>query len=255
MNAVHLEASGLRKKFGRHVAIHEASFVVGDGARVGIVGESGSGKSTVVRLLLGLEHPSGGQVLVNDVPLAEVMRTGEGRAEYRRQVQLVAQDTTATFDPRHTVGQSIRTPAQLLCGMDARAAKEAADGIANELGISEGMLDRYPGQLSGGQRQRMAIARALIVSPRLLVCDEAVSALDVSVQGVVLNLLKGYCARHGSGLVFVSHGLPATAFVTEQLIVMNAGRIVEAGRTSEILTNPRDPYSRALVAAYSGEEL
>lgn len=252
MNGVRLEVRNLQKSFGRHVALHNVSFVVAGGAQVGIVGESGSGKSTIVRLLLDLEHQSGGEILVNGVALGDVMRSRESRAEYRRQVQLVAQDTTATFDPRHTVGRSIRTPAQLLCGMDLAAATEASHRVANELGIPEVLLDRHPAQLSGGQRQRMAIARALIVSPDLLVCDEAVSALDVSVQGVVLNLLKDYCAHHGSGLIFVSHGLPATAFVTDELIVMNAGRIVEAGRTSEILANPSDPYSRSLVAAYSG---
>ncbi len=251
---IRIECRSLNKRYGRKTAVHDVSFAVGTGERVGIVGESGSGKSTVAKIVVGLEKPTSGSVTIDGRDLSSLLSTRTGTLEYRRAVQLVAQDTTSTFDPRHTIRRSLRTPAQVLAGYDVPRADEAIAEIVNEIGIAEELVDRYPDELSGGQRQRMAIARALIIRPDLLVCDEAVSALDVSVQGVVLNLLKRYSEQHGAGILFVSHGLPATAFLTRELVVMNQGRVVEAGRTLQVLDNPQDDYTRSLVAAYRDVE-
>jgi ABC-type dipeptide/oligopeptide/nickel transport system ATPase subunit len=254
VSGIRIECSGIRKSYGRKVAVREVSFVVAAGERVGIVGESGSGKSTMAKIVVGLEKATAGTVMIGGRDLASLMSSPAGRIEYRRKVQLVAQDTTSTFDPRHSIRESLRTPAQLLAGHDVAGADQAIAEITSELGIAPELVDRYPRELSGGQRQRMSIARALIVRPELLVCDEAVSALDVSVQGVVLNLLKRYSDQHGAGLLFVSHGLPATAFITRELIVMNRGEVVEAGRTLQVLETPLHPYTKSLVAAYQAVE-
>ncbi|PZE76594.1 ABC transporter ATP-binding protein [Curtobacterium sp. MCBD17_019] len=251
---VRIEARNVRRAYGRKTAVRDVSFVLGAGERVGIVGESGSGKSTMAKIVTGLERPSDGTVTVDGQDLASLMATRAGQLEYRRRVQLVAQDTTSTFDPRHRIRESLRVPAQILGGHDRAGADQAVGQITAELGIDPSWVDRYPGELSGGQRQRMSIARALIVRPDLLVCDEAVSALDVSVQGVVLNLLKRYSEDHGAGLMFVSHGLPATAFVTRELVVMNGGEVVESGRTLEVLEHPKHPYTQKLVDAHQAVE-
>jgi ABC-type glutathione transport system ATPase component len=253
-SGVRIEALGVRKSYGRKTAVRDVSFVLGQGERVGIVGESGSGKSTMAKIVTGLEKASAGTITVDGQDLRSLMSTRAGALEYRRRVQLVAQDTTSTFDPRHRLRESLRVPAQILGGHDVAGADQAIGEITAELGIDPSWIDRYPSQLSGGQRQRMSIARALIVRPDLLVCDEAVSALDVSVQGVVLNLLKRYSQEHGAGLMFVSHGLPATAFITRELVVMNGGEVVESGRTLEVLEQPKHPYTQKLVDAYQAVE-
>lgn len=247
---IHIE--GLSKIYGVKTAVSDFSTKLESGTLTGIVGESGSGKSTVVKLLMGLEKPTSGSIHIDGQDLRSVMSTAAGRRGYRRRVQLVSQDTTTTFDPRRRMRESLRRPAQLLAGLDHAAANAAVDQIAHELGIRPELLDRFPGQVSGGQRQRMSIVRALVARPSLLVCDEAVSALDVSVQGAVLNLIKTYCQHHGAGLLFVSHGLPATAFITRELLVMYRGHLVETGATSDVLEKPKHEYTRSLVAAYSG---
>lgn len=246
-----IELVDVEKRYGKDVmALRGVSAVVRSGVATGIVGESGSGKSTLGRMIVGLSTPTSGSVLVDGNDLGELLSWRTRRAEYLRTVQLVAQDTTTTFDPRHKVRDSIRRPAQILRGLDRSAADAQVDEIAAELGIDPELVDRYPGQLSGGQRQRLSIARALIVKPKLLVCDEAVSALDISAQAVVLNLLKCYVTTHSLGMVFISHGLPATAFITEELLVMKSGRLVDAGRTAEVLRHPQHPYTRQLVESY-----
>jgi ABC-type glutathione transport system ATPase component len=254
MSGVCIKAQGVRKSYGRTAAVEDVSFVLGEGRRVGVVGESGSGKSTMAKIVTGLEKASAGSITIDGAEISTLLSTRSGRLDYRRRVQLVAQDTTSTFDPRHRVRESLRVPSQILGGRDRRGADDEIASIAHELDIRPELVDRYPGELSGGQRQRMAIARALVVRPDLLVCDEAVSALDVSVQGVVLNLLKRYSIEHGAGLMFVSHGLPATAFITQELVVMNRGRVVETGRIAEVLEKPKHAYTQKLVDAYAAVE-
>ncbi len=251
-----LALDAVSKSFGpthrRHLAVDGVTLEVTPGARIGIVGESGSGKSTLARMMVGLEPPSAGSISFNGVPLPGLLRLRASRLELRREVQFVAQDTTSSFDPLRTLRDSIRVPAQRLAGLDRRAADERVDATAALLGVSPELTDRHPSEVSGGQRQRLAIARALVVEPNLLVCDEVVSALDVSVQGSILNLLKRYCAERDAALVFVSHGLPATAFVSDRLLVMRGGQVVEHGPTSAVLHSPTHPYTRDLLAAFHG---
>ncbi|MFE0750575.1 ABC transporter ATP-binding protein [Gordonia sp. NPDC058843] len=250
-----IEVSDVHKRYGRGVtALDGVTTTFEAGRATGIVGESGSGKSTLGALIVGLSQPTSGKVFVDGRDLSRLLERRPGRLEYRRKVQLVAQDTTTTFDPRRRVREAIRRPAQVLGGLDAAAADAAVEDIVGELGIAPDLVDRYPHQLSGGQRQRLSIARALVVHPDILVCDEAVSALDVSAQAVVLNLLKSYVRTHSLGLVFISHGLPATAFITDDLLVMNAGKVVESGETAAILNRPSNAYTQSLVGAYRAME-
>lgn len=232
----------------KHTAVDGVDLLVTSGTRLGIVGESGSGKSTVVRMMIGLETATSGTVDFRGVGIRALGNAD--RKQFRREVQLVAQDTSSSFDPRRTLRDAIRRPCLNLLDMDTRAADRAIDKTLSALSLDPALASRKPHQVSGGQRQRFAIARALVVQPKIIVCDEAVSALDVSVQGSVLNLLKEHCERNDSGLVFVSHGLPATAFISEELIVMYQGRIVERGTTEEVLFASRHPYTRKLIDAY-----
>ncbi|WP_083884404.1 ABC transporter ATP-binding protein [Nocardia higoensis] len=231
-----------------HTAVDTLDLTITPEHRIGIVGESGSGKSTLVRMMVGLEHPTHGTVEYNGRSIAALGRP-DMRA-FRRDVQLVAQDTSSSFDPRRTLRDAIRRPVLELLGKSARAADVLVDETVAALELDPALADRYPHQVSGGQRQRFSIARALVVGPALIICDEAVSALDVSVQGAVLNLLKAHCENNGAGLVFVSHGLPATAFIAEELIVMYRGVVVERGATADVLHRSKHPYTRALVDAY-----
>jgi peptide/nickel transport system ATP-binding protein len=200
--------------------------------------------------MVGLESPSGGTVSFDGRDVSTLDR--DGRLELRRAVQLVAQDTSSSFDPRRTLRDAVRLPAQRLRGLSRAAADERVDQTLELLSLPPGLADRRPAEVSGGQRQRFSLARALVVEPRLLVCDEVVSALDVSVQGSILNLLKRYCAQQGAGLVFVSHGLPATAFIADDLVIMHRGRIVEQSRTEAVLAGASHPYSALLLAAHRG---
>jgi peptide/nickel transport system ATP-binding protein len=165
---------------------------------------------------------------------------------------MVSQDTSSSFDPLKTLRTSVRTPVMRLLGLGRAEADAEVDRVMADLELPPVLADRYPQHVSGGQRQRFALARALVVRPSLLICDEVVSALDVSVQGSVLNMLRRYCAESGAGLVFVSHGLPATAFIADRIVVMRHGQIVEDGPTSEVLGQPAHEYSRQLLAAYRG---
>lgn len=252
--SVTLSADGVTKYFGsrthRHAAVSEVDLTVTDVSRVGLVGESGSGKSTLGRMLVGLEQPSEGAVHLDGQPLETLLRFRGQRAEVRRTVQYVAQDTTSSFDPRRTLLESVMQPLRHLLGLPRARARTRALETIESLGLAPVLAERYPRYVSGGQRQRFAIARALVVEPKILVCDEVVSALDVSVQGAILNLLKRACVERGAGLVFVSHGLPATGFVCDELAVMHRGRIVERGASSQVLRAPAHEYTRDLVRAH-----
>lgn len=248
-----IQFTDVRKVFtGRsgveHVAVDDVSLLLDSTSRLGIVGESGSGKSTLVRMLMGLETASSGSVEYQGRDVAS-LKKGELR-EFRRNVQLVAQDTSSSFDPRRTLRDGVRRPLLELMELSTKEADERVDQMLASLSIDPGLADRKPHQVSGGQRQRFSIARALVVGPKLIVCDEAVSALDVSVQGAVLNLLKDHCENSDSGLVFVSHGLPATAFICSELIVMYQGRIVEQGSVQQVIFASEHPYTQSLVDAY-----
>jgi ABC-type glutathione transport system ATPase component len=250
-----LEAVNVGRAFGSRrtsvVAVDGVDMRLSDhGTCTGIVGESGSGKSTLARMLAGLLPPSSGSITFNGKELRDVLSSRGGVTEYRRAVQFVGQDTTSSFDPRRTLRDSVRLPAQRLLGLGRASADEQVDRVIDALGLPPGYAERRPHQVSGGQRQRFALARGLIVQPRVLICDEVVSALDVSVQGAILNGLKRFCRSSGAAIAFVSHGIPATAFVSDDIAVMLAGRIVERGPTASIVDHAGHQYTRSLIAAH-----
>ncbi len=229
-------------------ALNGVSFAIARGHSLGVVGESGCGKSTLARLVMALERPSGGTVRLMGQDLA-ALGPGELRA-LRRHFQMVFQDPFGSLDPRLKVGRIVGEPVAALepvLGRAGRAARVAE--VLRAVGLHAGDMDKYPHEFSGGQRQRIAIARALITRPDLIVADEPVSALDVSVQAQVLNLLKDLQEEFGVTYLLISHDLGVVDYVCDQVVVMYLGRIVEQAPTAELFENPRHPYTQALLEA------
>ena len=244
----HLSKTFPVKGQGKGAALHAVSGVdlaVYEGETLALVGESGCGKSTLGRLLLGLLPPTQGQVFFDGQDLA-ALPPARLRA-LRRQMQLVFQDTAAALNPRWTVGQSLAEPLRIhnLCPRGEYAARGAA--LLTQVGLAPDLLDRYPHQLSGGQRQRVGLARALALSPRLVVCDEPVSALDVSVQAQMLNLLAALQASQGLTYVLISHDLGVVRHSADRVCVMFLGRVCEVGPTQALFSAPRHPYTKFLL--------
>ena len=213
------------------------------GASVGLVGESGSGKTTLLRLLLGLTRPSAGQIRFDGTTLDT--RSGGFMRDYRRQVQAVFQDPYSSLDPRQNVLGIVSEPLRSLrIPGDRRALVEAA---LVSVGLEPGILGRYPHEFSGGQRQRIAIARAIVARPKLLLADEAVSALDLSTRIRIVELLQQLAAE--MTLVFVSHDLSVVAALCDEMVILERGRIVEAGATRKILADPQHQYTRKLLGS------
>ena len=230
------------------VAVNRVSFDIRPGQSIGLVGESGCGKSTLARALLGLEAPDGGAISV----LGQDPHSARGatREAVHRAVQVVFQDPYGSFNPRHRIGRVVAEPLYLLRGeIDGREAKERVAAALTEVGLSEADMAKYPHEFSGGQRQRIAIARALVTRPKLIIADEPVSALDVSIRAQILDLFADLRARHGLAYLFISHDLSVVRAITDDVMVMNGGQIVERGRTARVFDHPRHPYTRLLVAA------
>lgn len=229
-------------------ALKAASFKLYPGKTVGIVGESGSGKSTLARCIMRLERPTEGHVEFGGIDLA----TADDKAlrPLRPDMQMVFQDPWASLNPRHTVGQILREPWQIHSGIvapdtwDARVAE-----LLNLVGLDPSFAHRYPSQFSGGQRQRVSIARALALQPKVLILDEAVSALDVSVQAQILNLLADLQAKLGMAYLFISHDLSVVQHLCHDIGVMYLGRIVEFGAVDDVFNHAGHPYTRALLSA------
>jgi ABC-type glutathione transport system ATPase component len=225
-------------------ALRGVSFDVAAGERFGIVGESGCGKSTLLRILAGLDRPTSGTVLVDGT---DITRLPERRLRFLRQrLQLVFQDPMSSLDPRMRVRDIIAEP---LVAQGIPARRERVAELLEAVGLSPDAADRYPHQFSGGQRQRISIARALAPSPGILVADEPVSALDVSVRAQVLNVVMDLVEQLSLTLVFVSHDLSVVRRVCDRVAVMHQGQVVETGSTNEVYENPRHPYTQRLVAA------
>ncbi|MER6972910.1 ATP-binding cassette domain-containing protein [Nocardioides sp. NPDC000445] len=226
-------------RFGRTQVLHEVSLEVPDGTIVGLVGESGSGKSTLARAAVGLVPVSAGRILVDGVP-----------AGRRSGVQMVFQDPYSSLDPRMSIGESI---AEAIPGRPSKT--ERADEVARLLELvhlDPGRAGQRPGSLSGGQRQRVALARALAGKPQVLIADEITSALDVSVQGAVLNLVREMQRELGLSMLFISHNLAVVRYVADTVAVMSHGHIVEHGPAADVLENPTHRYTQELLAAVPG---
>jgi ABC-type glutathione transport system ATPase component len=226
-------------------AVDGVSFRIAPGEALGLVGESGSGKSTIARAAVGLVTPISGSISVFGQNPAEPA----GRKEMARAVQMVFQDAAGSLNPRLTIAQILAEPLAVHALAPSAQRRARAQRLLEEVGLQAAHLDRYPHQLSGGQRQRVAIARALAVDPRLLVCDEPVSALDMTVQAQILDLLNRIQRERGLALLFIGHDLEAVGAVTDRIAVMKDGRLVEIGAADAILERPVTAYAQALVGA------
>ena len=225
-------------------AVDGVSFSVRRGEAYGLVGESGCGKSTVARAVLRLIEPDGGTVRFDGADVRAAR--GETLARLRRRMQIIFQDPYASLNPRRTIGQALTEPMRVHGLASGRAARDRAAALLDEVGMPPSALDRYPHEFSGGQRQRIGIARALTVEPELLIADEPVSALDVSVQAQVLLLLRDLQKRRNLAFVFVSHDLGVVRWFCDRVAVMYLGRIVEEGEVGAVFTEPLHPYARML---------
>ncbi|MRH87945.1 ATP-binding cassette domain-containing protein [Nocardia sp. SYP-A9097] len=242
-----LAAEGLCKSFGDHVAVRDVSFTLESGGSLAIVGESGSGKTTTARMLVGLEYPDSGRILVEGVDRTAASRGRAARLARARQVQLVFQDPYLSLDPRITVGACVEESLRLHFDMTAAQRHSRRDELLEQVGLGQREAAALPRALSGGQRQRVALARALATEPKVLVLDEATAALDVSIQAQILHLLRELRESLGIAYVFVSHDLALVRHVAENVIVLYHGEIVESGSTAQVLAEPQHPYTRLLL--------
>ncbi|RVP54389.1 dipeptide ABC transporter ATP-binding protein [Sinorhizobium meliloti] len=242
-----LGAGFLKKRFSVVRAVEDVSFSVDAGETLCIVGESGCGKSTVARLLMRLTDPTGGRVLLEGTDIA-----GLGKHElraWRRRMQMVFQDPYSSLNPRLTAGQIITEPVQNFEHLSRKQRNALAADLLQKVGMAPEMMHRLPSELSGGQRQRLGIARALSLKPSLIIADEAVSALDVSVQAQILNLLLDLQQQMGIAFVFISHDLGVVEHIAHRVAVMYLGRIVELAPCEALFAKPVHPYTEALIAA------
>jgi peptide/nickel transport system ATP-binding protein len=237
----------LRRARGRLRAVDGVDFTIATGETLGLVGESGSGKSTVARLVLGLLPADAGTVTIDGQDMLGLKGVALRRA--RRNMQIVFQDPYTSLDPRATVGDSVGEPLEIHEGLRGQARDARVAELLGLVGLGGHVLGRYPHEFSGGQRQRIAVARALALNPRLLVCDEPVSSLDVSTQSQVINLLSDLQSQLGLTYLFIAHDLSVVRHISDRIAVMYLGRIVETGPVDEVALRPRHPYTEALVSA------
>ena len=240
-----------RRWFGTpkvHRAVDRVSLRIGKGENVGLVGESGSGKSSLLRTILALDMPQSGEVRLAGRSFTHAR--GRELRRLRRHIQAVFQDPFGSFDPRFRVEQIIAEPFHLLEQQPREPERRRrVSAVLEQVGLEASDADRYPHEYSGGQRQRIAIARALITEPAILALDEAVSALDVTIRAQILALLEGLSARLGVSCLFVLHDLAVVRAITDRVLVMQAGQIVEEGPTEEVFASPQHPYTAALIAS------
>ncbi|MBN6531389.1 ABC transporter ATP-binding protein [Acinetobacter pittii] len=252
-----LEVKGLKKSFysrkglfGKEEfqAVKGVSFKLAKGKTLGLVGESGSGKTTVGLLLMRLHQASGGQAFIEGKDILSL--TEKEFAKYQRKIQIIFQNPYASLNPRFTIGQILLEPMQIHnIGKDDAERKQIALGLLERVNLPEQAYYRYPHEFSGGQRQRIAIARCLTLKPEILICDESVSALDVSVQAQVLNLLQDLQDEFGLSYIFISHDLSVVKYISDQVMVMNHGEVVEIANSDELYAHPQHDYTKRLLQA------
>ncbi len=244
---------GRRGLFGRGRVTHavrQASFSLGLGEIVGVVGESGSGKSTLARCVARLIQPTAGQILLNGADIAQA--SASALKPHRRRIQVVFQDPYRSLNPRLPIGRSLVEGAMNF-GASEKEAIDKAQSLLTLVGMDPQILERFPHEFSGGQRQRICIARALAAEPQILIADEAVSALDVTVQAQVLKLLGDLRSRLGLAMLFITHDLRVAGELCDRIMVMKSGEVVESGPTAQVFANPQHPYTQALFAAAPGQ--
>jgi peptide/nickel transport system ATP-binding protein len=237
----------LRRVIGQVKAVDGVDFEVGRGETLGLVGESGSGKSTVARLILRLVEPTRGEARLEGSDIVKLSPSALRSA--RRDMQIVFQDPYSSLDPRATIAESIGEPLEVHLGLRGRARNDRVAELLDQVGMGSHLTQRFPYEFSGGQRQRIAIARALALDPKLVICDEPVSSLDVSTQSQVINLLRDLQEQRGLSYLFIAHDLSVVRHISNRIAVMYLGRIVEIGDSEEVYARPRHPYTEALLSA------
>ena len=249
-----LEVKGLKQYFkGSHQftvkAVDGVDFVIYPGETYGLVGESGSGKSTIGRSVIRLYKPTAGQILFNGMDISGDLNAQQNR-QLRTQMQMIFQDPMACLNPRKKVGEIIAQGLDIHHLYSSRAERqEKVAAILKKVGLAPEHADRYPHQFSGGQRQRVGIARALIMDPKLIIADECISALDVSIQAQVVNLMKDLQEETGTAYLFIAHDLSMVKYISDRIGVLHLGHLVETGTTEEIFSNPVHPYTQSLLSA------
>lgn len=231
-------------------AVDQVSFSLEQGSTLGLVGESGSGKSTLARCLLLLERPDEGAIEIKGRNICTM--TARELRDIRKDLQIIFQDPYASLNPRKNIFQAIAEPLVFHNIVSRRELNEKAMDVLRDVGLNKDFLQKFPHEMSGGQRQRVAIGRALATSPTLLVADEPVSSLDVSIQAQIINLFVDIKEQSGISMIFISHDLNIVKFISDQIIVMYMGRVVEAGDKEEVFLRPLHPYTKMLIAASQG---
>jgi len=244
-----LEAHGLRKEYGELVAVDDVELAVPEGGSLAIVGESGSGKTTIARMLVGLTAPTAGKIVACGQDRSVPARSARERRRRGSEVQVVFQDPYSSLDPRQSAERAIDEVLRLHRGGGKAQRAAQVRELTDLVGLDERQARALPRALSGGQRQRIAIARALAAQPRVIILDESVAALDVSIQAQILNLLADIRRETGVSYVLISHDLAVVRQITEEAIVMHRGRVVERGPTAQVLDAPRDEYTQLLRAS------
>jgi ABC-type oligopeptide transport system ATPase subunit len=242
-----IAAEDLRKSYGALHAVDGVSLELRRGETYGLVGESGCGKSTLVKLFLGLDEPDSGRVLIEGKDRSSLGAVE--RKALRRRMQVVFQDPMSSLNPYLDVGRIVSEPLTVHSALSRKELRETAGQLLRKVGLAGSDIDRYPYEFSGGQCQRIAIARALSVNPELLICDEPLSSLDVSVQAQILNLLRDLKEEFNITCLFVAHNLAAVRWISDRVGVMKAGRIVEEGQVEDVFCRPKQPYTKALLAS------
>ena len=228
-------------------ALKNVSFSLRKNEVLGIIGESGSGKSTIAKLITGLYQPTGGNIFLGGRSIVRLKR--QAQKEVYTKVQMVFQDAVGSFNPRRKIGESISDTLCRLCGEKKHTAGKEAARLQEDVGLPGDYAEKYPHELSGGECQRAAIARAMSVHPEILICDEATSALDVSAQAKIVELLMHLRRIRNVSILFITHDLPLVSNISDRILIMNEGELVEEGSTEEVITRPKTVYTRRLLDA------